>query len=185
MAWPVNANHVFIAVSIYMFFLDWKLLETKFCSLTQKIVIEMILVCTLSHKCTNCNSRCWKIDSLIIFWSKKAPASRPEIDPVWPHNSWPCFEYMIGLNDLLNFPETWIVPCCYELQLLHFIVFLSLLETKYQKNIISAVNFFMHRCVFYIYIHRCTNIGLLQFLEVSKMKSYPFQIYLVLLVSRK
>lgn len=58
MAWPINANHIVIAIAIYRFFLDCKLLEIKFCNLTQKLEIEMILVTTLSHKCTNCNSRC-------------------------------------------------------------------------------------------------------------------------------
>lgn len=109
MAWPINASHIFIALSIYMFFLDCKLPEIKFCNLTQKLAIEMILVSTLSHKCTSCNGRCWKLDGVITVLKQKSPASRPEIDPIWPHHSWPCFERKIGLNDLLNSPETWML----------------------------------------------------------------------------
>lgn len=85
MAWPINANHIFIAISIYMFFFDCKLLEIKFCNLSQKLAIKMILLSTLSHKCTNCNnSRSWKIDGVFIILKQKSPPIKTQL---WPSST--------------------------------------------------------------------------------------------------
>lgn len=40
MAWHINVNHIFIAISIYNFFLDCKQFEMRFCNLTLKLAVK-------------------------------------------------------------------------------------------------------------------------------------------------